>query len=667
MSDQPALHLCNRGFEELAVPFVTAGVLSEDDLLLVDAATARLPRVSDRVLLAFALAMRAQRDGHVGIDLSQARALLERADDAGEDQTVRPAWPGDVAAWLQETRTCPLVASAGEPHCLFVAQPMPDGSALLLTARMADEQQRLARGLARLAAASPALVASVAALRAQLDPLLTRDVEPALLAAKRQSVQALATAASGSLVLLTGGPGTGKTFGVKALIAALYAVCDPAAERLRVVLAAPTGKAAVRMTEAMAERLDQLGVAPAVAQALRSLPALTVHKLLGLSPEGRARHGLDHPLDADLVVVDEASMVDLPLMRKLVEAVRPGARLVLMGDPDQLASVDVGTVLADLHAASGQPTSPLGRCAVRYTVNHRFADAPLVSAVAVALQADTQPARDQAWALLCGQQALPAPHTALRFDRVVLSPPAKRATGLGDLARPYLADTGYAGVIARHLRTGGVGALRDGTAHAEVLAATAHYRVLAVHRRGPLGVSGLNDGIGERVRVGLAQALAARREPAPAATTQVAVPRQGGHWLGELLLVTENAYDVDLRNGDVGVVLPGDDGRLVAVFAATTATADGKPQPTTRQLALARLPPHMPALAMTVHKSQGSQFERVALVLPDRDSALLTRELVYTALTRASGSFAWSGEAGLLRTALNRAVVRASGLRELLG
>ncbi len=663
MSDRPALHLRQAVFEALASPFAAAGVVSDDDLLLVDAATARLARVPERVLLAFALALRAQRDGHVGVDLAQARRLYDRPNEAEGPQAAQLAWPADVAAWQREVRACPLVASNSEAHRLFAVQGLVGAAELLMTARMADEQTRLARALLRLATTAPALSASATELRSHLDPQLTRGVAPALVAAKRHSVQALATAAAGSLVLLTGGPGTGKTFGVKALIAALYAVCDPQAEHMRVVLAAPTGKAAVRMTEAMAEQLDKLGATPAVERALRQLPAMTVHKLLGLSPDGRARHGLERPLDADLVVVDEASMVDLPLMRKLAEAVRPGARLVLIGDPDQLASVDVGTVLADLYAASSEPTSPLARCAVRYTVNHRFAEAPLVSAIAVALQANTPDGRQEAAAHLCGQLALPEPHAALRVERVVLTPANARPTGLDALSRPYTDPTGYAGVVAQLLREGGVAALREPRAHAKVLEAMGCYRILAVHRRGHLGVSGLNEGVGERVRTALTKALNQRR---PSDATPIALPRQVGHWLGELVLVTENAYDVDLRNGDIGVVLPAEGGELVAVFAAARADATGDSPGGTRELALARLPPHMPALAMTVHKSQGSQFERVALVLPERDSPLLTRELVYTALTRASKTFAWSGDEALLGTALARPVVRASGLRELL-
>ncbi|MBM4345186.1 MAG: exodeoxyribonuclease V subunit alpha [Deltaproteobacteria bacterium] len=668
MSPRTALHLCHREFEAMAAPFCAAGVLDDDDVLIVDAATARLAPVSARVLLAFALALRAQRDGHVGVDLARARKLFDRGDEADEAAADGPAWPQDTAQWQREVLDSPLVARHGEPDRLFAAQTLPDDRLLLMTARMADEQARLARGLLRLAREAPALAAPVGELRARLEPLLTRGVSPELLAAKRQSVQALATAASGSLVLLTGGPGTGKTFGVKALIAALYAVCDPTADRLRVALAAPTGKAAVRMTEAMAEQLDGLPLTPAVAQALRSLPAMTVHKLLGLSPDGRARYGSDRPLDADVVVVDETSMVDLPLMRKLVEAVRPGARLVLIGDPDQLASVDVGTVLADLYAASLSPTSPLNPCGVRYTVNHRFAKAPLVSAVAMALQAATEASRDEAWQLLCGHCALPSPHDGLRFDRIALAPPAARPQGLDDLAAPYLSARGHGGVIAQHVRTSGSASLREPAVRAEVLAAMASYRVLAVHRRGTMGVSGLNEGLGERVRAFLARALGERKGVSSDGPAQPAtLPRHAGHWLGELVLVTENAYDVDLRNGDVGVVLPGEAGLLVAVFPVTDTAPDGAARLGSRELALARLPAHLPALAMTVHKSQGSQFGRVALVLPDRDAALLTRELVYTALTRASGTFAWAGQEALLRAALGRAVERASGLAAGLG
>jgi exodeoxyribonuclease V alpha subunit len=231
---------------------------------------------------------------------------------------------------------------------------------------------------------------------------------------------------------------------------------------------------------------------------------------------------------------------------------------------------------------------------------------------------------------------------------------------LDALTAPYLAADGYVGLLAAELIARGSRstALLAPKLHVALLDALNRYRVLAVHRRGPRGVAGLDRAIAKRVRGKLEQAI--REHAGLGENEPVRLPSSGSHYLGQPVLVTENTYEVGLMNGDIGLVLPTAHG-LAAIFPSY-----GAGQLSCREVALARLPAHMGAFAMTVHKSQGSQFERVALVLAGRDSPIQTRELVYTGITRTSGRLDWLGDADELRRALDRPIQRASGLRELL-
>jgi exodeoxyribonuclease V alpha subunit len=236
-----------------------------------------------------------------------------------------------------------------------------------------------------------------------------------------------------------------------------------------------------------------------------------------------------------------------------------------------------------------------------------------------------------------------------RSDRIA-KPTAQQLT---ILAAPYI--EGYAAMLTAALgkprRVDEPSPVDDLQWQRDLLAAFDCYRVLAVHRRGPLGVQQLEQALAQRVRAALDAGRGER-------TGRRGIDLGEGHWIGRPILITENAYDVGLMNGDVGIVLPLADG-VAAVFSHET---PGE----VRRVALSRLPPHEGALAMTVHKSQGSQFEHVALVLAGRDSPIQTRELVYTGVTRAKQRLSWLGDIDELRTALARQVRRESGLPELI-
>ncbi|MDQ3774096.1 MAG: exodeoxyribonuclease V subunit alpha, partial [Pseudomonadota bacterium] len=435
---------------------------------------------------------------------------------------------------------------------------------------------------------------------------------------------AAATALLRHLCIVSGGPGTGKTTTVVKVLALLLAL-HPA---LRVALAAPTGKAAARLQGSLR---DQLAGLPVAAEVKARLPAeaYTVHRLLGHRP-GRVtfRHDRDHPLPYDLVVVDEASMLDLALATKLVEALPEEGRLILLGDQDQLSAVETGTVFANLCVTRGMsaemresvqvltdetlPETEIGAAqglsdaVVWLEHGHRYAQGGAIRALVERVR------EEDAEAVLAW--------LATRSGGEVGSEVLWQDTVPG--AEPLAATLieGYAEYLD---------AVQSGAPPEVVLAAFERRRVLCAVREGEQGTARLNALLTERFRAALGG------------------PPSGASWYaGRPVLITANDYTVRVFNGDVGVTLPGLGGGFLVHFPHL----DGG----TRPLAPSRLPEHETAFAMTVHKAQGSEFERVEVVLPVRDSRVLTRELLYTALTRARTSVRLWARAAVLRDTITR-------------
>jgi len=493
-----------------------------------------------------------------------------------------------------------------------------DDAGRLYLARHFDSERRLAIALHALASAG-------ATVRAFVDADATAALIASLftgLADNPAQRDAVRRVLAERFVVITGGPGTGKTTTVARCIAAVLEA-EPDA---RVLLAAPTGKAAARMNDAIASQLDLL---PAGLNVLRRRlpPARTVHALLGLVP-GKAdaiRHHAGRPLDADLVVVDEVSMLGLTLARRLADAVRPGARLVLLGDPDQLASVETGLVLAEL-AAGDDP--PLPDAIARLSAGQRFAADSAIGRLATAVR------RADATAV---RAALNAAAPAVTLDT--------RALGGDALARQLI------GLFAPTLDAL-AGAHPDAASEANasaVLAAFERGRVLCAVHDGPRGTRALNAALG---RLAAAQLAAAGRADAIVA----------GDWPhGRPLLVTRNDPGTGLANGDIGVVLHDADG-VRAWFRIGDAL---------KSFPVARLPACETAWALSIHKSQGSEFDRVEIVLPAlvdgaHAQTVLTRELLYTAITRARRELRlWSGEA-MLDRCIAQGTRRHSGLGDRL-
>ena len=651
-----------------AQPFIDAGVLASSDVHAIALTAPRFAEEDVERMLGLAFAARAPRVSHPGVDLASLQRHIHVED--GEDLP----WPTDMTAWAARTIASPMVGGPDEALKPFVAQPRRSASdaPLLLTRRMYVEQQRVATALmARAACEVPeaARITDLDATLARLFPSGAGTDGP-----DGEAARAVRLAATKRLALIVGGPGTGKTFSVTRLLAALME-----GRTLSVALAAPTGKAAGRMREAIREATDAtaqpvLDVSDEVRARLQSLPATTLHRLVGVRPDGSSRHTAVNPIPAQLVIVDEVSMVDLTMMRRLLEAVHPDARLVLLGDRDQLASVEAGCVLADLvppagRDASGSTTAsassaPLAGNTQTFTRSRRFESAPDIALIAACLQSyatqhpdiprdDPAAAHARAIEVFSGArhasqetqpdwrvERLAAPD---RSDRVA-KPTAQQLTRL---AAPYL--EGYAATLIAAFSEGR--GVDDPQWQRELLAVFDRYRVLAVHRRGPLGVQQLEQALAKRIRDAIDASRGDRAHRRSIDLGEV-------HWVGCPILITDNAYDIGLMNGDVGIVLPLVDGPA-AVFPHEDPAQ-------VRRIALSRLPPHEGALAMTVHKSQGSQFDHVALVLAGRDSPIQTRELVYTGVTRAKQRLSWLGDLDELRIALARQVRRESGLPELI-
>lgn len=602
-----------------------AGVLRAVDVHLAQALCRMGGESSPEVALAVALTSRHVGKGHVCLDLARLVREAPRelvppgVEPAHADVLEEATWP-QPGAWLSAVRSSPLTGKTGEPLIL-------DRAGRLYLARYHGHQESLGRGLLERASL----------VRSDVAEDVLRDGLSRLFPAEGADLQRVAalTAALRSFSVVSGGPGTGKTTTVVRILALLIEQALAVGARPpQIALLAPTGKAAARMGEAILRAIPTLDVAAEVRAAIPT-EARTIHR--GLGYVGRAtkfRHGPGNPLAADVVIVDEASMIAFALLARLVGAVPDRARLILLGDKDQLASVEAGAVLGDIcnagdpwrysegwgrlvrevagdeidevgGSAQDAPSADLGDCVVQLTHSWRFGADSGIGAVARAVNAG-QP--ETAVALLRGDE----------FPDVRWVEYQANAAGLP----AELVDEAMAGFQD----------WIDAGDPAAKLAAFSRFRVLCAHRRGRFGVDAVNARVEQVIR-----------RTAPSS--------------GEPVLVVENDYVLDLYNGDVGIVMDAGSG-LRAYFSGQ----DGS----LRALAPARLPEHTACHAMTVHKSQGSEFDGVAVLLPPEASPILTRELLYTAVTRARNKVTVYAPADVLKATVTRRIERASGLRDLL-
>ncbi len=555
--------------------FNEAGVLTTADVHVAQRVGALAGEDDERALLALALATRAVRNGSTCLDLATV----------GDVASELP-WPA-YDEWVTAATGSPLVTS-GVLRWEF--------DLLYLDRYWSQEVQVCDDLLARLRRTPPPVdepVLELGVARVFGGPTYAEQR-----AASRQAATQLTT-------VLTGGPGTGKTTTVAGLLALLTEQASLTGDTLRIALAAPTGKAAARLQEAVASAAAELPVEDR--ERLGDLQASRRHRLVGWRRDNstRFRHHHANRLPHDLIVVDETSMVSLTMMARLVEAVRPDARLILVGDPGQLASVEAGAVLTDLVAGfEGRTDSPVA--ALRTT--HRFGAE--IGRLASALRAGEA---DEVMAVLRSGSA--------EVEFVESDDPA-----------PLL----KAEILEAALTVRSLAAVGDVSG---ALAALGKHRLLCAHREGPYGVRRWNRQVEHWITEATGDQL------------------YDEMYVGRPLLVTANDYGLGIYNGDAGVVVRQEDGLLRAAIAGSTGPLD---------FATTRMSDVETMHALTIHKSQGSQADHVTVLLPPEDSRLLTRELFYTAVTRAKAKVRVVGTESSVRAAVEWRAQRASGLRQRL-
>ncbi|RDI99746.1 exodeoxyribonuclease V subunit alpha [Dyella solisilvae] len=638
---------------------IERGLLRPLDVAFARFLAEQAPQAPESLALLGALVSRQQADGHLCLDLAGWEALAEEA-----------AWP---TSWRRLIGT-----AAADPDLLAAsgALGLPDesddeGSPLVLDGsrvylrRYWNHEQRVARAITRRLLQAPQ---EPAPWGEQLRRLFPASPD---LGIDWQRV-ACALAARSAFTVITGGPGTGKTTTVVRLLGLLQTLSRQQAQRpLRIRLAAPTGKAAARLQGSISAQVDQLDVVDEVRPTIPT-QVDTLHRLLGARPDSRRfRHDSGHPLHLDVLVIDEASMVDLEMMSAVLDALPDDARLVLLGDKDQLSSVEAGAVLGDLcrraeavhysqatvdwlRATTGDTldawvsndAQALDQHIVMLRHSHRFgADsgigtlAQLVNhgevGATMAWLGQTHP--DVAWS--------DGPAIAQPLRELVLEGGRERFAARADGASPQ----GYRHYL-QSLREQRPSPLADKAVYEtwarDVLRTFGGFQLLCALRQGPQGTDGLNRQItGILHQAGLIDA--------------------SHEWYeGRPVMVTRNDYSLGLMNGDVGIALrvPDDRGVLQLRVAFEVAGEAGETATRMRFVQPSRLGDRETVYAMTVHKSQGSEFDHAALVLPDESSAVLTRELLYTGITRARRWFSLLSTAQGIVHGLGNRRRRESGL-----
>jgi exodeoxyribonuclease V alpha subunit len=534
--------------------------------------------------------------GYSFLDIHFSRFLAERSRLSGVDkdrfqQLVRTLTSSHEAGHSclpisdAETRflqTVPLVSDGGHT-------PLVLHNSRLYLQRYFQYETRLAKQISAMAAVDFPLDEKARFLEDYFE-----DTEPGTDWQKEAARVALQKV----LTIICGGPGTGKTTTVVKILALLLMAAD---HDLDVALAAPTGKAAMRLSESIGKSLERLQLPEEIKSSIPA-EAKTLHRLLGVKRHSpQFKYNLDNPMSWDVVVVDEASMVDLAMMSKLVDALKPGARLLLLGDKDQLASVESGAVLGDFIKSLPGNTVELKK-------TYRFDDN--IKQLAESINTGDS---ERAWALLS-------------------DPKAKNVTVLHPDLIGYLGNQ-YVGFMAEVYR-------QPDSDVREIFAAFNSFQVLCGIHYGNRGVEGINRTV--------ESSLARRGFDC----------RSDSWYPGRPVLITRNDYTLELFNGDIGICLPDPvEGSKVWFERSDGGLKSYSPY---------RLPSCETVFAMTIHKSQGSEFDEVVVVLPEEDNRILTRELIYTAVTRAKKSVKLVAEQQVFEQALSRNIERFSGLADLL-
>jgi exodeoxyribonuclease V alpha subunit len=588
------------------------------------------------ILLAAAMVSRFTREGNICLDLRCVEGTLLNDEKGGADAIVLPS----LAEWSAALHGSKVVGRPGDYKPLIL-----DNHARLYLNRYWDYEKTLADfikgriGTAESKNSGPGPgEADTAPFRESLFRLFPAtaddgDTDWARIAA--------VTAFLKTFCVISGSPGTGKTTVVAKVLALLLE--QSKGKALKIALAAPTGKAAFRLQESIRKNREGLASPEALKAAIPN-GATTIHRLLGsLRNSPYFRYNKENPLPFDLVVIDEASMVDLPLMSKLVQAMPTDARLILLGDRDQLSSVEAGAVLGDICGmGEKRPYSRDFAGALKAFTGQALTGSDAAGAAGIqdciaGLNKSYRFEKDSGISRACNE--INAGNSAGAMS--VLRSGAYPDISWLDIKRPDAVVSALRDIVNKQFSNySQLINLHGNVEHA--LDFFEGFRILCAVRQGPFGVVAVNR-IVENIL----------REPN--------LIRQEEHWYsGRPIMITRNDYSLRLFNGDVGIILPdhGQDNELRAFFR----DAGGN----IRRFPPVMLPEHETVFAMTVHKSQGSEFESILLILPDYDSPLLTRELLYTGITRAKKHVEVWGSEGIFRAAVSRRIVRTSGLYDAL-
>ncbi len=571
------------------------------------------------VKLAAALLSRHQLKGHVCIDINRLAGGLLRDDDGEGAGIICP----EKNEWIKALKACHAVGKPGEYKPLIL-----DKKNRLYSYRYWKYQDKLAK----------AIMAKIKARPRKIDffvfkKSLEKNFPPAKNNIDMQMVAAF-VAVKTRFCVISGGPGTGKTTTVKKILSVMEEISG---KRIRIGLCAPTGKAASKLNESIGDNIGKFNN-------LVIKKASTIHRLLGsIKGSPYFRHNEKNPLPLDFLIIDEASMVDLPLMSKAAQALLPGASLILLGDKDQLASVEAGAVLGDMCGEKN---------AEKFSENFRagFAEItgmkiksqktekklPLIADHIVIIEKNYRFSPKSGISGITGLINSGKSESALNLIKTKKFPDIKWADFVCAGKKSSGATMLY-NLMSQKIPEGFSSYISSLNSPYDAFNAFEKFRILCALRKGPFGAHAVN-----RMVEGI---LKKRKLINPEST-----------WYhGRPILITKNDYNLELFNGDVGIIFH-KNGKAAACFRGD----GGK----IRAISPVRLPSHETVWAMTVHKSQGSEFDKIMLILPDQDAPVLTRELIYTAITRAVNFVEISGYEDIFLKAVSRTTQRGSGLKD---
>jgi len=662
------------------------GSLRDIDYYLAEMLNRRYKNVATQALLAVALASYNMIDGHICLDLQEitAKKWPQKSDDKDELSQVTLPSKENWVDILNRSEICDS-GKNDKSHTPLVLS----GSRIYLR-RYFNYEKLVAEKLIELAATSPTENKSsltedesnelLGILFPPLSPEykeennITEDAAAKAAEATEVAKKAAKAILKNRLLIISGGPGTGKTYTLARLIAFLAATSGNSESSLSIRMAAPTGKAAMRMRESIIKAKKDIRESIEECEMnnlknkIADIPedACTIHRLLGtISNSTSFRHNAENPLPADILIIDEASMIDLPMMAKIMSAMQENTKLILLGDMHQLSSVEPGSVMGDIcSAAQESPDSNLGRSVVELTYSHRFAANGPVGKLSAALHdagSDTDPEGEDAWAELQKLNSINTDKHRVQWHKT----PEKLSV---NKTRPI---EDFKAAVWENYKD-----LLKAKTVKEAFDAISNFRVFSPLRKGPHGLLNINKLIEET--------LSGKNRDNNDKDITPLNPK-GAFYNRQVIMVTRNDYGLKLFNGDIGIVMDEDANGEVGNMSAPPKKVvwfEGEPlnkkadgddtdpknnKKKFRSFSCNMIPEHETSFAMTIHKSQGSEYKKVMVVMPYRDNEkLFTKEMLYTAITRAKEEVnIWCNEDVFKNTACRKAEC-SSGLRERL-